>query len=96
MAILLQVAVEEDLAGVASLSNIAFCVVMLSLDRQKDINRNSSVAQLIYLKIINIILITNERVLNNMIYYLLKSHCLRKPGRVKRWGSADFLQINTN
>ena len=21
--------------------------------------------------------------------------CLRKPGRVKRWGSADFLQINT-
>ena len=24
-----------------------------------------------------------------------KSHCLRKPGRVKRWGSADFLQINT-
>ena len=27
--------------------------------------------------------------------YALKSHCLRKPGRVKRWGSADFLQINT-
>ena len=25
----------------------------------------------------------------------VKSHCLRKPGRVKRWGSADFLQINT-
>lgn len=25
----------------------------------------------------------------------LKSHCLRKPGRVKRWGSADFLQTNT-
>ena len=25
----------------------------------------------------------------------IKSHCLRKPGRVKRWGSADFLQINT-
>ena len=25
----------------------------------------------------------------------VKSHCLRKPGRVERWGSADFLQINT-
>ena len=25
----------------------------------------------------------------------IKSHCLRKLGRVKRWGSADFLQINT-
>ena len=25
----------------------------------------------------------------------VKSHCLRKPGRVKRWGSPDFLQINT-
>ena len=24
-----------------------------------------------------------------------KSHCLRKPGRVKRWGSSNFLQINT-
>ena len=27
---------------------------------------------------------------------LFKSHCLRKPGRVKRWGSADFFEINTN
>ena len=23
----------------------------------------------------------------------LKSHCLRKPGRAKRWGSADFKDI---
>ena len=47
-------------------------LVTVSLDRQKEINRNSSVTQLIYLKIINIILITKERVLNNMSYYLLK------------------------
>ena len=60
MAVLLQAAVEEDLAGVATLSNIPFCVVTVSLDRQKDINRNSSVTPLIYLKIINIILITKE------------------------------------
>ena len=61
MAVLLQAAVEQDLVGVASLSNISFGVVFLvSLDRQKDINRNSSVTQLIYLKIINIILITKE------------------------------------
>ena len=38
--------------------------------------------------------------LNNVVvirlYKLdLKSHCLRKLSRVKRWGSADFLQINT-
>ena len=72
VAVLLQAAVEEGLAGVASLSNISFCVVTVSLDRQKDINRNSSVTQLVYLKIINIILITKERVLNNMSYYLLK------------------------
>ena len=25
--------------------------------------------------------------------YALKSHCLRKPGRAKRWGSADFNDI---
>ena len=25
----------------------------------------------------------------------VKSHCLTTPGRVKRWGFADFLQINT-
>ena len=45
--------------------------VTVSLDRQKDINRNSSVTQLIYLKITNIILITKEQVLNNMSYYIL-------------------------
>ena len=42
--------------------------VTVSLVRQKDINRNSSVTQLIYLKINNIILITKELVLNNMSY----------------------------
>ena len=30
-----------------------------------------------------------------MFVTVFKSHCLRKPGRVKRWGSADFLRINT-
>ena len=25
----------------------------------------------------------------------IKSHCLRKPGRGERWGSADFLQTFT-
>ena len=29
------------------------------------------------------------------MFFEVKSRCLRKPGRVKRWGSADFLQINT-
>ena len=56
------------------------CVVTVSLDRQKDINRNSSVAQLIHLKIINIILIIKERVLNSMSYYLLKSPPTRTHG----------------
>ena len=27
------------------------------------------------------------------LYCFLKSHCLRKPGRAKRWGSADFKDI---
>ena len=26
---------------------------------------------------------------------LFKSHCLRKPGRGERWGSADFLETFT-
>ena len=47
--------------------------VTVSLDGQKDINRKLSGTQLIYLKISNIILITKERVLNNMRYYLFKS-----------------------
>ena len=28
-------------------------------------------------------------------YLHIKSHCLRKPGRGERWGSADFLQTFT-
>ena len=65
-------------SNIGSVSHVYSCrknrlgYVTVSLDRQKDINRNSSVTQLIYLKIINIILITKERVLNNMSYYLLQ------------------------
>ena len=33
--------------------------------------------------------------LDNMPARLFKSHCLRKPGRGERWGSADFLQTFT-
>ena len=56
-------------------------LVTVSLDRQKDISRNSSVNQLIYLKAIHISLITKERVLNNMSYYLLKSPLTRTHGK---------------
>ena len=38
---------------------------------------------------------SSEWLIKPYFIFGIKSHCLRKPGRVERWGSADFLQINT-
>ena len=61
--------------------NIRLSTVTVSLHRQQDINRNSSVTQLIYLKIIYIVFMTKERILKNMSYYLLKSPLTRTHGK---------------